>query len=126
MTSSSKQGKGASKGKLSFYDIFSIYALGFTYDILFVVLSLTVFNPVYLDYAMAHRKSIALADIFSLESLRKRHKELWEKEPYFSRREKIQTRCSDVPLRRRIDLSRMIYDDQHQSIMCVVPKVFRN
>ena len=63
---------------------------------------------------------------YSLESSRKGHKKLWEKEPYFSRRKKIQTRCSNLSLHRRIDLARMIYDDHHHSIMCVVPKVLLN
>ena len=35
----------------------------------------------------------------------------------------IQERCKNYPINSKIDLSRMVYDDIHKVVMCVVPKV---
>ena len=35
----------------------------------------------------------------------------------------IRDRCTKHPHNKKIDLSRMVYDDRHKVVMCVVPKV---
>ena len=59
-----------------------------------------------------------------LLGLKEDHKEMWLEEPYFSRRKERQTRCKSSLIDEHIvDLSRLTYDDQHQVIMCNIPKV---
>ena len=55
--------------------------------------------------------------------LKDKYKELWQDEPYFSRRQNILSRCKDFPVDKRLALVRLTYDDKHKAIMCVVPKV---
>ena len=52
------------------------------------------------------------------------YKQLWEKEPYLSRRKDIQNRCKKFQVNNsRIDLQSMIYDDHHNVVWCIIPKV---
>ena len=52
------------------------------------------------------------------------YKQLWEKEPYLSRRKDIQNRCKKFQVNNsHIDLQSMIYDDHHNVVWCIIPKV---
>ena len=42
---------------------------------------------------------------------------------FYLRRDELRSRCNEFPYDNKIDLSRMVYDDRHKVIMCVVPKV---
>ena len=61
---------------------------------------------------------------FSVASLKQDHKILWSEEPYLKRRNEFRRRCNSMSTSPIVDLSRMVYDDKHQVVMCVVPKVF--
>ena len=49
--------------------------------------------------------------------------ELWKDERYLKRRQEMQSRCKNIAIKNRVDLSRLVYDDYHKVVMCVVPKV---
>ena len=51
------------------------------------------------------------------------HIALWTKDPFLSLRGEQRHRCADINASARIDLTRMVYDDRHKVVMCVVPKV---
>ena len=51
------------------------------------------------------------------------NKQLWQDEPYASRKVDLRNRCSQYEINRKIDLSRFVFDDRHKVVMCVVPKV---
>ena len=50
--------------------------------------------------------------------------ELWkESSQQLVRRKELRERCSAEELNPLLDLSRLVYDDKHKVVMCVVPKV---
>jgi len=49
--------------------------------------------------------------------------ELYQDEPYLTQRKELQERCEATQVSNVFRLERMVYDDKHKAIMCVVPKV---